>query len=406
MKLFAPVRIAFRALLRNKMRAVLTMLGVIFGVGAVITTRSLGDGARVMIRQEVGRMGDNVMLIFAGDYRRGGVSYGMGSSSMLTLEDVAAIQREVPGVKNVSPEVRASMQVILGNRNARPDIKGVSPEYFEIRSWKLKDGSFFTEQDVVGASKVAVIGQTAAEKLFAGGEAVGQIIRVGSIPFTIIGELTPKGMSPVGGMDYDDCLIMPYTTVMKRLLNSTSLRSINVQTESMEIMPVVQAGITNLLRQTHRILPGRDDDFTVRTQEELLSTLSATQETMRYLLTGVAIVSLLVGGIGIMNIMLVSVTERTREIGIRMAVGARGRDVLLQFLIEAVTLSCLGGVLGIGAGIIASKVLTQMKNWPTLTSPEAIVIAFIFSAVVGIFFGFYPARKASKLDPIDALRYE
>jgi putative ABC transport system permease protein len=330
----------------------------------------------------------------------------MGTSSMLTLEDVAAIEREIPGVKNVSPEVRTSRQVIAGNQNANPSIVGASPEYFEIRSWKLKDGAFFTEQDVAGATKVAVIGKSASEKLFGGGDPVGQVVRVGNIPFVILGELSPKGMSPGSGTDYDDCLIMPYTTVMKRLLNTTSLRGINVQTETMDIMSTVQAGITNLLRQTHRLGPGREDDFTVRSQEELANAMTSTQETMRYLLAGVAVVSLLVGGIGIMNIMLVSVTERTREIGIRMAVGARGRDVLLQFLIEAVTLSCIGGAMGIAAGIVASKVLTQFKSWPTVTSPGAILVAFVFSAAVGIFFGFYPARKASHLDPIEALRYE
>jgi len=414
MRFFAAIRIAFRALLRNKMRAVLTMLGVIFGVGAVITTVSLGDGARVMVQQQIATMGENVMLIFAGDFRRGGVSYGFGSSSTLTLDDVEAIRREIPGVRNVSPEVRTSRQLIAGNLNASTEILGASTEYFAIRSWTLKDGSFFTEQDITGATKVAVIGATTSRTLFEGGSAVGQVVRVsmgggstgGSIPFTIIGELNAKGSSPGSGRDYDDCLIVPYTTAMKRLLNSTSLRGINVQTETMDIMPMVAAQMTNLLRQTHRITANRPDDFTIRSQEEMATAMSETQETMRYLLGGVAIVSLLVGGIGIMNIMLVSVTERTREIGIRMALGARPRDVLAQFLIEAVALSCTGGVLGIFAGIVASKVLTQVKNWPTLTSPETMVIAFIFSAAVGIFFGFYPAQKAARLDPIDALRYE
>jgi putative ABC transport system permease protein len=241
--------------------------------------------------------------------------------------------------------------------------------------------------------------------LFAGAEAVGQVVRVGNVPFVIVGELNPKGMS-IGGSDYDDCLIVPYTSAMKRLLGITSFRSINVQTERMDIMPAVQEQITALLRQLHNLPPGRENDFTIRSQEEIMSAMTATADTMRYLLAGVAVVSLLVGGIGIMNIMLVSVTERTREIGIRMALGARTRDVLAQFLIEAVTLSCTGGLIGIAAGIIASKVLTAAKGWPTLTSPEAMLAAFLFSAAVGIFFGFYPARKASRLDPIEALRYE
>jgi putative ABC transport system permease protein len=414
MRFFAAFRIAFRALLRNKMRAVLTMLGVIFGVGAVITTVSLGDGAKFMVQQQIATMGENVMLIFAGDFRRGGVSFGSGSSSALTLEDVEAIRREVQGVRYVSPEVSTSRQIIAGGLNTSTSITGASPEYFAIRAWNLKDGAFFTEQDVTTAAKVAVIGATASKNLFEGGSAVGQVVRVsmggssggGSIPFTIIGELSAKGASAGSFRDYDDCLIIPYTTAMKRLLNTTSIRGINLQTETMEIMPVVGQQLTNLLRQTHRITAGRPDDFTIRSQEELATAMSATQETMQYLLGGVAIVSLLVGGIGIMNIMLVSVTERTREIGIRMALGARPRDVLLQFLIEAVTLSCTGGVLGIVLGMVASKVLTQVKNWPTLTSPDAIMYSFAFSVFVGIFFGFYPARKAAQLDPIDALRYE
>jgi len=414
MRFFAAFRIAFRALLRNKMRAVLTMLGVIFGVGAVITTVSLGDGARVMVQQQIATMGENVMLVFAGDSRRGGVSYGSGSSSALTMEDVEAIRREVQGVRNVSPEVSTSRQIIAGGQNTSTSITGASPEYFAIRSWALKDGAFFTDQDITTAAKVAVIGSTASKNLFEGGDAVGQVVRIsmggssggGSIPFTIIGELNAKGASPGSFRDYDDCLIIPYTTAMKRLLNTTSLRGINIQTETMDVMPMVGTQLTNLLRQTHRISGGRPDDFVIRSQDELATAMSSTQETMQYLLGGVAIVSLLVGGIGIMNIMLVSVTERTREIGIRMALGARPRDVLLQFLIEAVTLSCTGGVLGIGLGMLASKILTQVKNWPTLTSPEAIMYSFAFSVIVGIFFGFYPARKAAQLDPIDALRYE
>ncbi len=405
MRFFAAFRIAFRALLRNKTRAALTMLGVIFGVGAVITTVSLGDGARLMVQQQIATMGENVILVYAGNYSRGGVSYGFGNMPTLTSEDLDAIRREIPGVRNASPEVRTSKQVIAGGQNAYTSIYGVSTEYFPIRSWTLKDGDFFSENDVRRAAKVAVIGKTVADELFSGGVAVGQTVRIGNVPFTIVGELNSKGMS-VGGSDYDDTVLIPYTSAMKRLLGATSFRSINVQTDSMEIMSNVQERLTELLRQTHHIPEGRDDDFTIRTQEEIASAMSQTQETMRYLLAGVAIVSLLVGGIGIMNIMLVSVTERTREIGIRMALGARTRDVLAQFLIEAVALSCTGGVIGIAAGVAAAKIVTQVKNWPTLTSPEAMVIAFLFSVVVGIFFGFYPARKASRLDPIDALRYE
>jgi putative ABC transport system permease protein len=405
LRFWAALRIAFRALVRNKTRAALTMLGVIFGVGAVITTVSLGDGARHMIHQQIGMMGENVMLIYAGNFSRGGVSYGFGTMPTLTQEDLEAIRREIRGVRNVSPEVRTSRQVIAGSQNAFTTIYGVSPEYFAIRGWTLKDGEFFTENDVRRSAKVAVIGKTLSEELFAGADAVGQVVRVGHVPFVVVGELNPKGTS-IGGSDYDDCLIVPYTSAMKRLLGVTSFRAINLQTESMDIMPAVQEQVTALLRQLHKIPQGRDDDFTIRSQEEIMSAMTATADTMRYLLAGVAAVSLLVGGIGIMNIMLVSVTERTREIGIRMALGARTRDVLAQFLIEAVTLSCTGGLIGIVAGIIASKALTAAKGWPTLTSPEAMVVAFLFSAAVGIFFGFYPARKASRLDPIEALRYE
>jgi putative ABC transport system permease protein len=405
MRFFAALRIAFRALLRNKTRAALTMLGVIFGVGAVITTVSLGDGARLMVQQQIATMGENVMLVYAGNYSRGGVSYGFGNMPTLTGEDMDAIRREVPGIRNVSPEVRTSKQVIAGGQNALTSIYGVSTGYFPIRSWTLKDGDFFTESDVRRAAKVAVVGKTVADKLFNGGIAVGQIMRIGNVPFMIVGELNPKGMS-VGGSDYDDAVLIPYTSAMKRLLGVTSFRSINIQSDSMEIMSSVQQSLRELLRQTHRIPDGREDDFTIRTQEEIANAMTQTQETMRYLLAGVAIVSLLVGGIGIMNIMLVSVTERTREIGIRMALGARTRDVLAQFLIEAVTLSCTGGLIGIAVGIGASKILAVAKNWPTLTSPQAMVIAFLFSVAVGVFFGFYPARKASRLDPIEALRYE
>jgi putative ABC transport system permease protein len=414
MRFFAAFRIAFRALLRNKLRAVLTMLGVICGVGAVIVTVSLGDGARVMVQQQIATMGENVMLIFAGNFSRGGVSFGSGSSATLSLDDVEAIRREVQGVRNVSPEVRTSRQIIAGNLNTSTELIGASPEYFTIRSWTLKDGAFFGEEDIAAATKVAVIGSTTAKALFEGGSAVGQVVRVsmgggssgGSIPFTIIGELNTKGSSAGSMRDYDDTLIIPYTTAMRRLLNSTSLRGINLQTETMDLMPDVATQLTNLLRQTHRIGAGRPDDFSIRSQEEMATAMSGAQATMITLLFCVAIVSLAVGGIGIMNIMLVSVTERTREIGIRMALGARPRDVLAQFLIEAVALSCTGGLIGIVLGIAFSEALNRFNNWPTMTSPGVMVIAFVFSAVVGIFFGYYPARKASKLDPIDALRYE
>jgi putative ABC transport system permease protein len=321
------------------------------------------------------------------------------------VEDAEAIQREIPGVTVISPEVRSGGQIAAGNENWFTQILGESPDYFTIRQWPVVQGSPFTEQDVHSAAKVVVIGKTVADQLFPGEDPVGRILRVRSAPFIIVGVLKAKGMN-MFGQDQDDVVVIPYTSAMKRLFGVTTLRSVLIQTASPALLEPVQQQIAALLRQRHRITPDRDDDFTVRTQEEIAQRANEASETMRGLLAGVAAVSLIVGGIGIMNIMLVSVTERTREIGIRMAVGARARDVMLQFLIEAVTLSALGGVIGIVAGVGASKALTYWKGWVTLTPLEWIFISVSCSALVGIVFGFYPARKASRLDPIEALRYE
>jgi putative ABC transport system permease protein len=404
-RILAIFKIALRALLRNKMRAFLTMLGIICGVAAVITTVSLGRGAKAQIEQQIASLGQNVIQIWSGSTTRGGIHTGWGSAGTLTIEDTEAIQREIAGVITVSPEVRSSAQIASGNENWLTQILGESADYFAMRSWPMIQGTSFTEQDVRTAGKSAVIGRTVADQLFPGEDPLGQVIRIKNSPFIVVGVLSPKGFN-MFGQDQDDVVIIPYTSAMKRLLGVTTLRSINVQASSPDILASAQQQITLLLRQRHRITNDRDDDFTVRTQEEIAQRFNEASETMRNLLAGVAAVSLIVGGIGIMNIMLVSVTERTREIGIRMSVGARSRDVMLQFLIEAVTLSAIGGIIGILAGVGASKGLTYWKNWPTLTPLSWVAVSVCCSAIVGIVFGFYPARKASQLDPIDALRYE
>jgi len=405
MRFTATGRIALQALRRNKLRSALTALGIIIGVGAVIAMVGIGNGAKAQVEAQIASIGQNVILVFSGSMTRSGVHSGWGGAGTLTVDDAQAIAREVPDAAAVSPEVRTFTQVAAGNQNWSSQVLGESADYFAIRQWSLADGTGFTDQDVRGATKVAVIGRTAARQLFGDESPVGQIVRIKNVPFTIVGLLTAKGLS-VMGSDQDDVVVVPYTSGMKRIMGTTTLRAILVQTSDAGSLNLVQQQITALLRQRHRIGPGRDDDFTVRSQQEIADMATATAKVMRVLLGAIASVSLLVGGIGIMNIMLVSVTERTREIGIRMAVGARGRDVLLQFLSEAVTLSSLGGGLGVLLGVGTAKLLSAVAGWPTLISVSSIVIAFLFSAAVGIFFGFYPARKASQLDPIEALRYE
>jgi putative ABC transport system permease protein len=350
-------------------------------------------------------MGQNVVLVWSGSMTRSGIHTGWGGAGTLTIDDAESIQREIPGVTMISPEIQSAAQIAAGNQNWSTRIMGEAPEYFDIRQWPIVSGSSFTGQDVRSANKVAVIGKTIAEQLYPGEDPVGQIVRIRNVPFTIVGMLLPKGLS-VQGQDQDDLIIIPYTSAMKRVQRVTTLRTINVQTASAVLLNPVQQQIIELLRQRHRITPGKDDDFTVRNQQEIAEMATAQSKTMTLLLGAIAMVSLVVGGIGIMNIMLVSVTERTREIGIRMAIGARGRDILLQFLTEAVTLGVIGGIIGVGAGVGISHLLAAKMRWPTLIPPEWVVYAFVFSAIVGIFFGFYPARKASQLDPIEALRYE
>jgi putative ABC transport system permease protein len=405
MRILATLRMALRALRRNKMRSVLTTLGIIIGVGAVIATVGVGNGAKAQVEAQIASLGQNVILVFSGSFSAGGARSGWGSAPSLSLGDAAAIGREISGVNAVSPEVRGNAQIIAGNQNWYTTVLGESPQYFDIRQWPLAEGAIFTDQDVRSANKVAVIGKTVAQQIFGDINPVGQILRVKNVPFIVVGELTPKGLS-IMGSDQDDVVIVPYTSAMKRVLGVTMLRTINVQTASPDLLAGVQSEIVDLMRQRHRITSGKDDDFTVHNQEEIANAATATTRIMTVLLGSIASVSLLVGGIGIMNIMLVSVTERTREIGIRMAVGAHGRDILLQFLIEAIMLSSLGGVIGIVLGLGGAKTLSAVAHWPTLISGSSVVVAFLFSAAVGVFFGFYPARKASNLDPIDALRYE
>jgi putative ABC transport system permease protein len=405
MRVLVSLRIALKALKRNKLRTLLTMLGIIIGVGAVISMVSIGNGAKAMIEAQVASLGQNVIMLMSGNFSRGGVGLGFGSAGTLTVEDFASLKRELPDLSGISPEVRASAQVTFGNQNLLTPIIGVSPDYLEIRSWALLDGVNISDQDVRNASKIALIGSTTAKSLFGEGDPVGQIVRIKNVPFTIVGRLATKGMSMMGS-DQDDTLLIPWTSAMRRLTGATTFRNFTLQASSQTVMPALQEQIGDLMRQRHRIQPGRDDDFTVRTQQEIADTFTATSKTMTLLLASIATVSLLVGGIGIMNIMLVSVTERTREIGIRMAVGAKGQDILVQFLIEAMALSLIGGIIGIISGVGASRALSSYMNWPTLIAPEWIFYAFLFSAAVGIFFGFYPARKAAQLDPIESLRYE
>ncbi len=422
MRYFAVIKIAFRALRRNKMRTVLTMLGIIIGVGAVIAMVALGRGAKAQIQARIAALGQNVIQIFSGSVNRGGVFTGFGGAGTLTIEDALAIQNEVPGVAGVSPEVRSGAQITAGENNWSTQVMGEGVDYLTVRQWDLLAGDMFTEADVRAANKVCILGKTTADRLFPDDDPVGKTIRIKNVPVKVLGLLKPKGAS-MFGQDQDDTVIVPYTTCMKKFAGVTTLRAILVSAVSSEQVAGTIEAITDLLRERHRIQAGRDDDFIIRDQREFFEAQNATAEIMTTLLAGVATISLIVGGIGIMNIMLVSVTERTREIGIRMAVGARGHDILLQFLIEAVTLSSIGGILGILLGIsvhsilklisnictelkIYSEVLVSIANAPTLVSPNIVVIAFLFSAAVGIFFGFYPARKASKLDPIEALRYE
>src|ERR1700676_472397 len=405
MRVGSTINVAFRALRRNKLRSALTALGIIIGVAAVIAMVGIGNGAKAQVEAQIASLGQNIILVFSGSTTSSGIRTGWGGAGTLKIEDAEAIRREVSGVTAASEEVVSTTQVAAENQNWFTRIYGESADYLDIRQWPLTDGAPFTPQDVRSANKVCVIGRTTATQIYGNDDPIGQVLRVKNVPFTITGVLTPKGLS-AQGVDQDDIVIMPYTSAMKRVAGGTTLRNINVQVGDANQMDGAQKQIIDLLRQRHNIRPGRDDDFTVRSQQEIADAATATTNVMTGLLGAIAGVSLVVGGIGIMNIMLVSVTERTREIGTRMAVGAHGRDILTQFLIEAISLSSVGGVAGIVLGIVVAKILAVVKNWPSLISPASIVVAFLVSSAVGVFFGFYPARKAAQLDPIDALRYE
>jgi len=397
-------RLALRALARNKMRSALTMLGIIIGVGAVIAVVSIGQGAQYIVQQGIQAMGTNAVFISAGSNRAGGVRQGYGGVRTLTVDDMNAILQEIPLIKQAAPALSSRQQVVYGNQNWNTSITGTTPNYFDIRTWPVQAGSAFSDEEVDLAANVCVLGTTVERILFVDENPIGKTIRIGNLPFRVDGVLESKGQN-VTGQDQDDVIFAPYTTVQRKISGITWLQFIAASAVSQEASVAAVGPITSLLRERHRIRNG-DDDFLIRTQADIADLQNQTQSTMTYLLGGIASVSLLVGGIGIMNIMLVSVTERTREIGVRMAVGATEDDVRRQFLVEAVTLSMMGGFIGIILGLIGSALISNLLSWPTLISGKAIIAAVIFSAAVGIFFGYYPAHKAAQLDPIEALRYE
>jgi len=407
-RLFASLRIALRALTVNKMRSALTMLGIIIGVGAVIAMIAVGSGAKASIAERIASMGSNMLIVMSGSSTSGGFRFGSGTVPTLTVDDAKAILSEIPSVKYVAPSLPGVAQVVYGNQNWSTSIQGTAPEMLDIREWPVASGRPFTQQDLDGATKVCLLGTTVVDNLFGGIDPVGQIVRIKNVPFAVVGVLSHKGQTSFG-QDQDDTIFVPLTTAQKRLFGMQfpgMVRTITVQARGPEVMGEVEEEINSVLRQRHRIQPNQENDFTVRNLTEIMSTAQETASVMSLLLGAIASISLMVGGIGIMNIMLVSVTERTREIGIRIAVGAKGRDILLQFLIESLVLSLIGGTVGIGIGIVGTLVLSKFTQWPTLFSVEAILLAFLFSGSVGVFFGFYPARKASMLNPIEALRYE
>jgi putative ABC transport system permease protein len=407
MNILVIFRIAFRALARNKMRSALTMLGIVIGVSSVIAMVSIGQGAQASVQEQIANVGTNLLFVGAGSQNVGGVRSGTGatSSNTLTVEDIEAIRREIPTVAMASPTVNARSQLVFGNQNWNTQVQGVNEQFPQIKKWSVASGEFFTEADVRTAARVIVLGQTVAESLFPGADPVGQMVRVRELPFRVIGVMVKKGQD-AGGRDQDDTAFAPFTAVQKKLLAITHIQFAHVSAISPGATYTAQDQITELLRQRHKLAPNQENDFFVRNLTDIAEAADETNRIMTILLSSIAGVSLLVGGIGIMNIMLVSVTERTREIGIRMAVGARSSAVRTQFLIESIVLSLTGGAIGILLGIAISLLIPMMVGWPTLISFIAIVGSVIFSAAVGIFFGYYPARKAAGLDPIDALRYE
>jgi putative ABC transport system permease protein len=404
----STIKISFRALWVNKMRSSLTMLGIIIGVGAVIAMVAVGTGASRKISEQISSIGSNLLIILPGSTTAGGVRMGAGSQPTLSLADAEAIFKECSAVSDVGPVLGGVAQVVYGHMNWSTGVTGTTPGMLEVRDWSLSSGRPFTEQDVKSATKVALLGQTVVDNLFGDQNPVGQTIRIKNVPFTVIGVLAPKGQSPQG-QDQDDTIYVPVTTAQKKLFGTQfpgMVRIIMIKAKSTEDLAPAETQITELLRQRHHIGPKQDNDFTVRNLTQIMQAAEQSTRVMTLLLGAIASVSLLVGGIGIMNIMLVSVTERTREIGIRMAIGAKTWDIRLQFIIEALTLSLIGGVLGIIIGVSTAVILSSVSGWPTVVSVLSILLAFSFSGFIGIFFGFYPAYKASLLNPIDALRYE
>jgi putative ABC transport system permease protein len=400
-------RIAYKALMRNKLRAFLTMLGIIIGVASVIAMVAIGQGSKLSIQTQLSGMGSNMIIIRPNSNVTAGARLDATSVQTLTLVDVVALQKKAIYLSAVSPSATAKGQVIYGNNNWSTSIQGVNTFYLDtIRQWSLASGNEFTNKDVASEAKVCLLGQTVANNLFTNGESpVGKYIRFVKIPFLVIGILSPKGANAFG-QDQDDIIIAPYTTVQKRILSSIYFQNIYASSRDEGSTPEASAEISQILRDSHRLKPSDDDDFSVRTMEELIKTFSSTSQLLTILLAVIAGISLVVGGIGIMNIMYVSVTERTREIGLRMAIGATGVDILLQFLTEAIMISITGALIGVLLGITASKLVTYFLSWPTLITQFSIILSFMVCVITGVFFGFYPAQKASRLDPIEALRYE
>ncbi len=406
MSLINLIRIALKALQRNKLRAFLTMLGIIIGVGSVIAMVAIGQGSKQSIHDQLSNMGTNMITVQPASNLNGGVKIAASSFQTLTIKDITALRASAQYITEISPAVSSKGQAINGALNWPTQMSGVSPEYLDIRKLTLKDGIAFTNNDVITSAKVCLIGQTVIDNLFPNGEnPIGKVIRFGNIPFQIIGILSPKGFNAFG-QDQDDILIAPYTTVQKRILATIYYSNIYASAANEQVTDNAVAEMTDILRTSHRLTQAEDNDFTVRTQQELIATLSSTSGLLTVLLTVVAGISLVIGGIGIMNIMYVSVTERTKEIGLRMSIGARGKDILMQFLMEAVLISITGGVIGVFLGFISTQIVTLTLGWPTIISESSVVLSFVVCAVTGIFFGYYPAQKASRLDPIEALRYE
>ena len=399
------IKVAFKSIVKNKMRTLLTMLGIIIGVAAVIVMVAIGKGAEKRIQDQIASMGTNLITIFPGSMQTRGVRMGPDSGVRLTLDDVELLKKNATLIQAVSPMVRTGAQLIGGSGNWNSSVWGVSEQYLEIRDWPLSSGEFFSTADIRAQNKVCIIGQTIVKNLFAGDDPVGQQLRVGKIPFRVIGVLKEKGQGAFG-QDQDDLVIAPYTTVLYRMSGHVHVNQILVRAVSLEQMTQAQAEITAILRDAHKIAEGEDDDFTVRNQTDIAATAQETTQVLTILLASIASISLLVGGIGIMNIMLVSVTERTHEIGIRMAIGARSRDILVQFLIEAIVLSLSGGLIGVLIGFLATWVVGLATDWKTVIAPANVLLSFGFAGAVGVFFGYYPARKAAALNPIEALRYE